>query len=526
MAKNGMHPDGIWSLPESTNSTETKKFLTQLKEKFKGARDAWKHLVFAGKVDFTSPQFSEKDILSLPKQERADKIIRGAFGHTESMADSTSTNVASAIQSHDKQFLGGTIWPALQNDAAFKNTQLIPDFGLDPTMYLLAYDNPIERDEAMYAERLGRDVDRGLRTRNEYRIEIGLPKSDDPNADLLLVNGMPLNAAPADPFAGLLGAGNPSTTPKPAQATEVDQGTTAPTGEGQEETVGTVDDEKAINRGRGAVDMVLRSWEEIPQWNSEKGCNCGITVKAQDPEEMAQDRILRDAMANQSQELEDSIADVLADSQESFLQRLYQAGPDADLSGIMADMAAQAASVFMVTMAPMLESAGQAQAAAIPGDVEGAFQITDERAAEFLRGYTVELADDIMGTTADIAKRATLAGLEQGMTENEVIEVMRENGIAENRARMIARTETQRAVQNGKRQAMLQNGIEEVIWINAPGARPSHTEIATRSPNPIDEPFVKAGETIKGDLFKKDVFVPPAGVNCRCSVRAVFKEDE
>jgi len=177
-------------------------------------------------------------------------------------------------------------------------------------------------------------------------------------------------------------------------------------------------------------------------------------------------------------------------------------------------------------MIPVMEFGGQEMTSEIGGpELAGTFQITDQRAVDFLRDYTIGLADDIMGTTADIAKRAVSAGLEMGLTESEVVGVMVENGIAENRATMIARTETQRAVQNGKRQAMIQLDIEQVRWVNAPGASKAHQIIASRSPKPIDEPFVKAGETIADETYSRDIYVPPARPNCRCSILAVFEDD-
>jgi len=513
MAKNGMHPDGIWMLPEGTTDQNAAKFENQLKSKFRGIKDYWKHLIFSGKVEFVSPQFGEKDLMTLPKLEHSEKAIRQAFGHTESMADSTDTNVASAIQSHDKQFLGGTIWPALLNDAAFKNAQLLPDFGLDPDVYFVSYDNPIERDEALYSDRLRADVMGGIRTINEARVEMGLSENPDEFADRLLVNGQPLGAvaAPADPFGGLLGA----MAPKPAESTAGAEDSQVDDSTPDEPVQLSVDDKRAT------VLSAAKSFVEPMHWR-----DCPTCSKAQDPSEMAPDDILREAMGGLADEFEASMSDVLADAQSSLVQALYEGASDDEIHNLERILSDQAAEVLGEAMIPVMEFGGQEMTSEIGGpELAGTFQITDQRAVDFLRDYTIGLADDIMGTTADIAKRAVSAGLEMGLTESEVVGVMVENGIAENRATMIARTETQRAVQNGKRQAMIQLDIEQVRWVNAPGASKAHQIIASRSPKPIDEPFVKAGETIADETYSRDIYVPPARPNCRCSILAVFEDD-
>jgi hypothetical protein len=50
------------------------------------------------------------------------------------------------------------------------------------------------------------------------------------------------------------------------------------------------------------------------------------------------------------------------------------------------------------------------------GLADDLFSIVPERAVEFARSYTLRLADDIMGTTAEMAQQAVAAGIEQGMS--------------------------------------------------------------------------------------------------------------
>ena len=519
MAKNGMHPDGIWMLPEGTSGETERKFLRQIQSKFRGVKNWYKHLVMTGKVEFVSPMIPEKDLMNLPKQQETKKEIRMAFGHTESMADSTTTNVASAIQSHDKQFLGGTIWPALLNDASTKNTMLLPAFGLDPDEYCFAYDNPVERDESAYADRLRLDFQTGLRTANEVRIELGLEEADDEYADALLINGQPLGpvAAP-DPFGGMLGGGGSGAAEGPESdlLDEVTEPPALPAGEPEEPEEPALLGYEPEDTGGATLsgDFKAAMLEcEAPQWRDD--CPfCQPTTKAgdspiDDPEEP-------------DPNLEDTFRRMIAEAQEDFIRSMITSGTLDSLA-----MRDRWAAELQEAMVPIFKLAADEQTAGLVGSVDASFDITDQRALEFLRGYTVELADDLLGTTADMVKRAVEVGLERGLGEDDVVKLM--DGIPETRARMIARTEKQRAVQNGKRQAMIRLGVKKVRWATSPGATLAHMEIASRSPKPIDEPFVKAGETVgppgASETMKRDIYCPPARPNCRCILVAVLEED-
>lgn len=523
MAKNGMHPDGIWMLPEGTSGETERKFLRQIQSKFRGVKNWYKHLVMTGKVEFVSPMIPEKDLMNLPKQQETKKEIRMAFGHTESMADSTTTNVASAIQSHDKQFLGGTIWPALLNDASTKNTMLLPAFGLDPDEYCFAYDNPVERDESAYADRLRLDFQTGLRTANEVRIELGLEKADDEYADALLINGQPLGpvAAP-DPFGGMLGGGGSGAAEGPESdlLDEVTEPPALPAGEPEEPEEPALLGYEPEDTGGATLsgDFKAAMLEcEAPQWRDDCPVCSPATKAGEEP--MADDPILEEAIAN-SGGMEATLRKLISEGQAEFVRQILAGG--VPTSALVRD---QWAAVLQEAMVPIFQTAADEQMGLLQGRVDGSFDLTDQAASDFLREYTLELADDLAGTTAEIAKRAVQVGIDAGLGEDDIVKLMEEEGIAETRARMITRTETQRATQNGKRQAMIRLGVKKVRWTTAPGASPAHAMIAKRSPKPIDEPFVKAGETIVNETFKRDVYCPPARPNCRCSLVAIMEED-
>ena len=78
----------------------------------------------------------------------------------------------------------------------------------------------------------------------------------------------------------------------------------------------------------------------------------------------------------------------------------------------------------------------------------------------------------------------------------------------------------------GAREGMIAVGVQKHKVLTAPGVRASHAAIAAQGAKPIDEPFVKAGDTFAGETFSKTIYVPPFGVQCRCGVVGIYEEGE
>lgn len=601
LAKNGMRPDFMMSVPEMTTDAQVEKFEKRFASKFRGAANWHKGLFVKGDAKLQTLTFSEKDILSLPKQDKAERIIREAFGHNESMNDPGGATYNGALVGFADQFLGGTIEPALQHDAAQKNERLLPMFGLDPDVYSFAYDPLVTKDEKMEAEMLRLDTGSGMLTINEARQERGLAKSDDPMADKLLFNGQPLGVS-ADPFGfGFPSLGSSSTDsppapdgtddkpqpaeaqPKPAQGNEQPEGTVPVEGIEQpakiEETAlngAQIDKlvEVALSISSGELPkeagraIILAAFPGIPPEKIQaifaelvEGSSSPDQVQDQDlakcikayraarmksevlalespmwrdcdeckrtkDDDIAADPLLKDALRKFQGQVQGVARDIVTDMQDEALEAYY-----AKREPNMQPLIDQAAGEFNDVMKDIVDF-GVQNILENRGNVLGnitvpdeAFNIAPERALRFLETYTVELANDIAGTTADMAKRAVQIGLEQGMSIDKIAAEI--SDVPEYRAEAIARTETQRAVQAGKFEGAKAVDIKEKKIITAPGVRKSHAAIAAKGFVPMDEPFVKAGETVGGETFDKDVMMPPLGVNCRCSMTFKFPgEDE
>lgn len=511
LAKNGMRPDFMMTVDSQTTDEQIDEIEKRMMDKFRGVKNWSKGLFLKGMATFTPTAWPEKELLSLPKREEASKLIRKAYGHTESMADSTDSNYASALIGFDAQYLGMTIEPALMRNAAQKE-QLLRMFGLDTDVYAFAYDPLVTKDEAKQAERLRADFTGGIMTANEVRIERGLePIMDDENADKLLMNGQPLGAIAAanNPFAAMFGGGGDA---KPDGG---GSGDPTPPGGGDDpddNTEKSVATPEPIDIMKSVLDL------ESPLWKPCEGC------RQTKDDDIAEDHALKEALKRFQGKVESVSRDVITDMQADSV-RAYANGNTPDLDSLKGQAVGEFRNVMKdivdFGVINVLENRGNILGnVSVPAE---AFEIVPERALKFLEKYTIELVDDIAGTTADMAKRAVEVGLKEGLSIKEIAKQI--EGVPQYRAELISRMEVQRAVQHGKREGFIAVGVEKHKAINAPGARPEHQKIAAQGAIPIDQPFVKAGETIGDETYKRDIYAPPFWFGCRCGVVPVFESE-
>lgn len=591
LSKNGMRMDGILSIPEGTGEEQEKALMKRLESKFRGVRNWYKWLVVTGDVKFQQASFNEKDIMSIEKEDRAERLIRNAFGHTDSMNSSDDSTYAGALVGYNDQFLGGVIEPALQFHAAQLNSRLLWRFGLDEDKYALAYDPMVTKDEKVEIETLILQSNAALMTINEVRQERGLPKSNDPNADKLMFNGVPLGSGGGGLFGGFDFGGSdtqstppgsaedkPTQTQQPAGNADAPEGTQPVEGVGQpakvEETAlngAQIDKlvEVALKISSGELPkeagraIIIAAFPGIPPEKIEaifaeliEGSappedqtdpdvaksakafvsarfksilhthesplwrDCGECRHTKDDDDLrAYDAKLRDAIRRMQGQVESVARDVVTDMQSEALDAIGK-GRTPNLAPIVEQSAPMFADamkdIVRLGVTNILES-GQF-GGSVPDE---AFNIAPERALRFLETYSFELAGELADTTVKMTETAVRNGLEQGLSIADIAAEM--EGFPEYRAEAIARTETNRAYNAGHREGARSVGVEEYRILTAPGVRASHRAIAERGWTPMDEPIVKAGETIEGETFSRDLFAPPLSVNCRCSLTFRFE---
>ena len=139
---------------------------------------------------------------------------------------------------------------------------------------------------------------------------------------------------------------------------------------------------------------------------------------------------------------------------------------------------------------------------------------------EFLKNYTF---GNIKGITEGIANDLRQE-LERGFINAESIPKLKNRvkkvfDVGENRAEMIARTETNRAENQGQLQAMKKSGVEMTkTWLATIDNRTS--AICKR----LDDQTVKLNEKFKDPRTKEEFDAPPAHVDCRSTI--IFNVEE
>lgn len=512
--RNGCRPDALVSVtaPEPVNGDQLDALYDKMEEWRQGGRR--EGMPFVGQyIDWKPLTWAPKDMLTTEKVENARKMIRRALGIPESMADSNASTYASAMVA-DAQ-MGRVVWAKLIHDAAEKTEWMLPEFGLDPTRYAFGYDNPVPGDEQAEVTRLNTVVRVGGMSINELRAEIGLDPSPDPSAEKLLFEGRPLgeSAQPpmgSNPFAGLFAprreegdrqqaelVGQP---PESTTTTETNPDSAQKPENQATEAQKTVSTSPPVDLAKAAMAF------EHPRWVPPHGDCCKMIANASDA---AYDRFGADLRA--------SIEDIIADAQDEAT-RAFADRREPDLT----QFREQAESILRDQVQAIAEDALKTEVERL-GMGEDFFRLIPERAVEFARTYTIQLAGDIMNTTAEISRQAVTAGLEQGWS---IAKIQAEiEGVPAHRAEVIARTETARASGGARYSMYSELGATHSEWVLGPGACPLCEGIAAKGPVPLGQPFAGAGEVINGVTASQAVFFNPAHPNCRCSVEPLFPED-
>jgi hypothetical protein len=312
----------------------------------------------------------------------------------------------------------------------------------------------------------------------------------------------------SDPFGGMLSRPRP----KPEADDETPEAeTVAPAGDAAQpdaQAEGANAEAKAVVAFDPAGFLKAIHSAESSRWNP---CECEVCAKAvkEAPTDDLMDKFGRDFM--------DDIEAIIEDAQAEAVRAFYDGE-----APTLTTYREQAEKVLVGRVEEIAANAIRAEIVALQLS-DDLFSVVPERALEFARSYTIELVDDIMGTTADMAKVAVERGLEQGLSIANIQKEM--EGIPAYRAEMIARTEVSRAANGGRYESFKSLGATHAQWQLAPGACPLCTGIAANPNRKLGEPFATAGEVINGVKVGRTFLYPPAHPNDRCGIEPLFPED-
>jgi len=475
-------------------------------------------------IDWKPLSWAPKDLNTAEKLDRYERHIRNAYGHTESMADSTESNVASAVIGFNAQFMGKTIYPALVNDASELSEFLIPLFGYEHGEYFFAYDNPVVADTDKESQTSIAEQNAGRITINESRKRAGLPPSTMPEANDLRVNGVKLGvldagvqADPTNPLAALFGtpaATSPTPDPKPSEtpkAPDPNEVGDKPASQSDAETEAA--QKKSHDTARLHITEIM---EQVKIDHETPPCGC-FTKGTELTGDTALDSIMLDKFPSLLAQLQSTLKSM----QDEVIGSIARGGEPN-----LASQTQTLADILADHMDPIVEEMAKSTVAQLvkAGRLDSAESesFVPTEAIKSYRDHVSLVANDIAQFTEDIIKPAVHAGLRQGLSTNEVADAITKADIPKWRAERIARTEVSEAANGSRYDTMGQVGIEQVKVVTAPSPSAAHAIIAARSPLPIGSNFVEAGERIGREQFKTAKKRPPFRPNCRCRIEPVL----
>lgn len=150
-------------------------------------------------------------------------------------------------------------------------------------------------------------------------------------------------------------------------------------------------------------------------------------------------------------------------------------------------------------------------------EIDSSWSVYDPIAVEFAQTQSMAIVKGISDTTVEQLQNALAAGIEAGLSRDEIATNMREEvgaDISKWRARTIAQTEVIRAHTKGSLALYDKSGVvSQVRWLDGqPGACPFCQGLSGQT--------VDLGEEFDSDLGSTDG--PPLHPGCRCTVTAVL----
>jgi len=215
MFANNARPDWLLTVKGNPSSDEIDRIEEALKGKFRGPSKRGGFMVASADIDLKPLQFAPKDLAG-----RTDVVeeIAAIFGVPVSMLKANDPNLAGA-QVGFASWREMTVLPLCRMDEETLNQRLLPMFGIEGDA-VLAYDDPVPANRQQDLTETQVAVAGGWLTPNEARARVGLEPADDPMADRLLVNGIPLGGPPAAlPSFAAVESPDPSGSPVQTAAT-------------------------------------------------------------------------------------------------------------------------------------------------------------------------------------------------------------------------------------------------------------------------------------------------------------------
>lgn len=514
--KNEGRPPLAIQLPETMSQTAREQAIKDYERQVRGIKNSGKPLVMQF-ADIKNLGFAPKEMEYLAGQQVSERRIWAAFGIPESIIRPNEGALAAAktgLQFYTEQ----TIWPRLDRDAR-QLTEHFRRMGWIAETEFFCYDSPTSEDEKAEAELAKIRSDSGHLTLDEVRAMDGLDPLPNGLGAIPRFAGMPLSLTSAADLSMLSLAAakpaevdtevdteTPSTTDTTKPASEVDSlakdtslngaQVTALSGLATQVAAGTLPMETAVSIARAAFPAIdeatLRGI-----FGPLKGFELPKEEVAPPVVDTAKSLCDHDHPHKVRTKAKESIDAIEASFRAEVQAWMTTVGANV-ADGVVVVDAAQRANLLQIVNKYTVDAwmaAGEAQAV----EAGATFNMAQSDAIAAVSRHNSLIIEQISGTTEDQIRNAVTSGLEQGKTMQEVSADIVASGYPENRAMLIAKTETVNAEGQGAYDFAKSINLEFKNWIL--GGNPCevcqgiYAKVKGLGGKiPIDQPFALPGE--------------------------------
>lgn len=504
-----------------------------------------------------------KELDFLESDKAAEARVYRAANIPETLLEQQNANLAGAARA-PQQYVELAVNPIFRQIEDAFNASLAPEFGPDVVFMFDAVNAEAPEDASVAVSLYAGDVI----TRNEARVKVG--EDSDPDSDVFYSEA---NAVDNDPFGSILSSipqrprrDEPGSKPEPEvePVAEVEeQEAKADVALNGAQVTALVDLSDKVLAGtllkQTAVQIALSAFPQIPPeriniiFGTEAESDPAGPATEPEPTkaisstdlDMGTAAICCDGTKDKGDagnDLDEAVAEVPALQRElsKTFERVYSdavrlaaaAGASDALADQVAQIVASDSGLIRENLRPalvdMVTEGYRAADDDAPGSL-GSLEVLSDDATEALDRRLDTLIEDIGETTGRQVQGVMKRAIDNGATPKEAAAMLREEipKISDSRARTIAETETSKALLDGREQAWKDSGlVEGKTWRLSSDPCPICLAIDKKWKGksvPIGEPFVKAGQTLAGVTFKRDVY-NTAHPRCRCSTGAVLKD--
>ena len=271
-----------------------------------------------------------------------------------------------------------------------------------------------------------------------------------------------------------------------------------------------------------------------PAGSDRAGCGCGggdcVTVKRWADGPLVRTKA-EDGSAIPVTPLEGKLQEALKPILESAYERMIGGGTVGALN------TAELNQVLTAAMREIFKEGAKEFATQVDATIDPAEPIVAVDARDYAEEYAAELVTEIDNTTRERIQGAVTTGIAEGKPLAQIQDELRAQvpTMSDERAEMIARTETGRAMSHGVVNQAKELGYDRKGWILSGNPCGLCEALAAGVPAegvPIEEPYYPAGTTIVGTdgkayTLKRSVTVPSdAHPNCSCGADPMITGDE